>query len=63
VVYKSPEATWAVFDFRDSDFALWSREGSGLLVDRGDQAAKIAGEIFEVLATSLGGVSESFAAH
>jgi hypothetical protein len=48
VFYKSPEATWTVFDFRDSGLALWSRGGSGLLVDRGDQDAEITGEVFEV---------------
>jgi hypothetical protein len=63
VFYKSPEATWAVFDFRDSGFALWSRGGSGRLVDRGDQGVKITREVFQVPATSLGGVSGFFSAH
>jgi hypothetical protein len=37
VFYRSPEMTWAAADFRDAGFALWSREGTGLLVDRGDE--------------------------
>jgi hypothetical protein len=39
VFYKPPDTTRAVADFRDAGFALWSREGSGVLVDRGDERA------------------------
>jgi hypothetical protein len=39
VFYKPPETASAVVDFRDAGFALWSREGSGVLVDRGDDRA------------------------
>jgi hypothetical protein len=45
--YKSSEATWAVSDFRDAGFALWSRGGSGLLVDQGNQGAVATEEVFE----------------
>lgn len=47
VFYKSPEATWAVSDFRDTGFALWSRGGSGRLLGRGDQGAVTTEEVFE----------------
>ena len=46
VFYKPPEATWAVSDFRDTNFALWSRGGSGRLVDRGDKQAESTREVF-----------------
>jgi hypothetical protein len=48
VFYKPPEATWAVSDFRDSNFVLWSRGGSGQLVDRGEKSAEATGEVFDV---------------
>lgn len=48
VFYKPPEAARAVSDFRDANLALWSRETSGLLVDRGDKRAEATGEVFEV---------------
>jgi hypothetical protein len=52
VLYESPEATWAVLDFRDAGRALWSRGGSGRLVDRGDDG-EATDEVFNPPAARL----------
>lgn len=48
VFYKPSEATWAVADFRDAGFALWSRGGSGLLIDQGDAGGVATQEVFDL---------------
>lgn len=46
VFYKPQEATWAVADFWDAGLALWSRGGSGRLVDHGDRSSVATNEGF-----------------